>query len=139
MAERLKSIAGVNDDPTAEVLKQQMAHRPSVFDVKTKAKEERRGVSNTKLTGASQLTLKQSLLPCALVTILFFLWGFAYGLLDVLYVAAGVHHEVSRLTHSQKLTLSNSARYNAGSSCRPFGSLLWRVFPRPADILGICT
>ncbi|GAB7352565.1 hypothetical protein MBLNU459_g2949t1 [Dothideomycetes sp. NU459] len=30
------------------------------------------------------LTLKQSLLPCALVTILFFLWGFAYGLLDVL-------------------------------------------------------
>lgn len=30
------------------------------------------------------LTLRQSLLPCALVTILFFLWGFAYGLLDVL-------------------------------------------------------
>ena len=30
------------------------------------------------------ITLKESLLPCGLVTILFFLWGFAYGLLDVL-------------------------------------------------------
>ncbi|CAK4031987.1 glucose galactose transporter [Lecanosticta acicola] len=32
----------------------------------------------------TSLTLKQSLIPNALVTILFFLWGFAYGLLDVL-------------------------------------------------------
>ncbi|MCO5608688.1 hypothetical protein L7F22_062902 [Adiantum nelumboides] len=32
----------------------------------------------------SNLTLRQSLLPVALVTILFFMWGFAYGLLDVL-------------------------------------------------------
>jgi FHS family L-fucose permease-like MFS transporter len=33
---------------------------------------------------AVHLTLKQSILPNLLVTILFFLWGFAYGLLDVL-------------------------------------------------------
>ncbi|CUS07687.1 unnamed protein product [Tuber aestivum] len=37
-----------------------------------------------QITNASDLTLKQSLLPLILVTILFFLWGFAYGLLDVL-------------------------------------------------------
>ncbi|PWW76132.1 MFS general substrate transporter [Tuber magnatum] len=37
-----------------------------------------------QVTNATDLTLKQSLLPLALVTILFFLWGFAYGLLDVL-------------------------------------------------------
>ncbi|EWC44298.1 hypothetical protein DRE_01124 [Drechslerella stenobrocha 248] len=41
-------------------------------------------VSDRELTGAAALTLRQSLLPCALVTTLFFLWGFAYGLLDVL-------------------------------------------------------
>ncbi|KAB2576617.1 hypothetical protein BFW01_g4054 [Lasiodiplodia theobromae] len=36
------------------------------------------------VTRGGHLTLKQSLLPNSLVTILFFLWGFAYGLLDVL-------------------------------------------------------
>ncbi|KAH0325196.1 MFS general substrate transporter, partial [Aureobasidium melanogenum] len=40
--------------------------------------------SNSAVTGAQNLTLKQSILPVCLVTILFFLWGFAYGLLDVL-------------------------------------------------------
>ncbi|KAK6541992.1 hypothetical protein TWF694_007765 [Orbilia ellipsospora] len=43
-----------------------------------------RAVNDRELTGAAALTLRQSLLPCALVTTLFFLWGFAYGLLDVL-------------------------------------------------------
>ncbi|KAJ2970866.1 hypothetical protein NQ176_g7976 [Zarea fungicola] len=33
---------------------------------------------------ASSLTVRQSLYPIALVTILFFLWGFSYGLLDTL-------------------------------------------------------
>jgi len=35
-------------------------------------------------TRAAELTLRQSLYPLALVTILFFLWGFSYGLLDTL-------------------------------------------------------
>ncbi|KAF6842425.1 glucose galactose transporter [Colletotrichum musicola] len=35
-------------------------------------------------TNAAQLTLKESLFPIMLVTILFFLWGFSYGLLDTL-------------------------------------------------------
>lgn len=39
---------------------------------------------NTDITVAAQLTLRQSLWPLSIVTILFFLWGFAYGLLDTL-------------------------------------------------------
>ncbi|KAK8200317.1 glucose/galactose transporter [Phyllosticta capitalensis] len=41
-------------------------------------------VDDHAVTHSGHLTLKQSLLPNLLVTILFFLWGFAYGLLDVL-------------------------------------------------------
>ncbi|KAH7115100.1 glucose/galactose transporter [Dendryphion nanum] len=41
-------------------------------------------VDDKAITEGAGLTLKQSLIPCGLVTILFFLWGFAYGLLDVL-------------------------------------------------------
>jgi len=37
-----------------------------------------------QVTNASDLTLRESIIPLCLVTILFFLWGFAYGLLDVL-------------------------------------------------------
>ena len=44
----------------------------------------RRSVVNKSTTGASALTVKQSIFPITLVTVLFFLWGFAYGLLDVL-------------------------------------------------------
>ncbi|EME48758.1 hypothetical protein DOTSEDRAFT_162512 [Dothistroma septosporum NZE10] len=39
---------------------------------------------NTTRTQASKLTLRQSIYPLCLVTILFFLWGFSYGLLDTL-------------------------------------------------------
>jgi len=35
-------------------------------------------------THAADLTLRESLYPLCLVTILFFLWGFSYGLLDTL-------------------------------------------------------
>ncbi|KAJ6506863.1 major facilitator superfamily domain-containing protein [Mycena sanguinolenta] len=37
-----------------------------------------------RVTNASQLTLRETLWPLFLVTILYFLWGFAYGLLDTL-------------------------------------------------------
>lgn len=43
-----------------------------------------KSVVNKGLTGASALTVRQSIYPVTLVTILFFMWGFAYGLLDVL-------------------------------------------------------
>lgn len=35
-------------------------------------------------TKAAELTIRESLYPIILVTILFFLWGFSYGLLDTL-------------------------------------------------------
>lgn len=46
--------------------------------------QNRHSVSNKGITGASALTVRQSIIPISLVTVLFFLWGFAYGLLDVL-------------------------------------------------------
>jgi MFS transporter, FHS family, L-fucose permease len=57
-----------------------IAQRPSQADVDFR----RKSVANKGLTGASALTVRQSIFPITLVTVLFFLWGFAYGLLDVL-------------------------------------------------------
>ncbi|ODA78065.1 hypothetical protein RJ55_06668 [Drechmeria coniospora] len=39
---------------------------------------------DTRRTKAAELTLRESIFPITLVTILFFLWGFSYGLLDTL-------------------------------------------------------
>jgi hypothetical protein len=82
---RLGSIYGAETEPTLEEVREQMARRPSIAEVKKEA-YRRKSVSNRVVTGASQLTVKQSIIPICLVTTLFFLWGFAYGLLDVLYV-----------------------------------------------------
>ena len=41
-------------------------------------------VSDGSVTKAAELTLRESIWPIALVTTLFFLWGFSYGLLDTL-------------------------------------------------------
>ncbi|KAK4145151.1 major facilitator superfamily domain-containing protein [Dichotomopilus funicola] len=41
-------------------------------------------VPDDRTTRAAELTLRQSLYPICLVTVLFFLWGFSYGLLDTL-------------------------------------------------------
>ncbi|KAF2803934.1 glucose/galactose transporter [Mytilinidion resinicola] len=66
-------------------------------------------VDDNAITEGSGLTLRQSLLPCGLVTILFFLWGFAYGLLDVLN------------SHFQS-TLNISASKASGLSAAYFGA-----------------
>ncbi|KAK3625866.1 hypothetical protein LTR56_020179 [Elasticomyces elasticus] len=39
---------------------------------------------NTSRTNAAELSLRASIYPLCLVTVLFFLWGFSYGLLDTL-------------------------------------------------------
>lgn len=44
-------------------------------------------VKDNKRTKAAELTLRESIYPIALVTVLFFLWGFSYGLLDTLNVS----------------------------------------------------
>jgi len=82
---RLGSIVGKETEPTLEEVKEQQGRRPSLADVKHEA-TRRKSVSNRAVTGASQLTVKQSIIPIVLVTTLFFMWGFAYGLLDVLLV-----------------------------------------------------
>ncbi|KAH8646861.1 L-fucose permease Glucose/galactose transporter [Xylariales sp. PMI_506] len=72
-------------------------------------------VSDDTVTQGYHLTAKQSLLPNALVTILFFLWGFAYGLLDVL----NSHFQTSlNLTNSMAAGLS-SAYFGAYFICPP--------------------
>ncbi|OIW26461.1 glucose galactose transporter [Coniochaeta ligniaria NRRL 30616] len=63
-------------------------------------------VSDDTVTAAHQLTVRQSMLPNLLVTILFFLWGFAYGLLDVLN-----SHFQSALSISSSMASGLSAAY----------------------------
>lgn len=69
---------GKREEPLPEEIHHQ--RKPSNAEVAG----HRASVSNRALTGASALTVRQSIWPITLVTILFFLWGFAYGLLDVL-------------------------------------------------------
>ena len=73
---------GEKEEPGVNEVLEQQARRPSNADAIRQ--QYRKSVSNKGLTGASALTVRQSILPITLVTILFFLWGFAYGLLDVL-------------------------------------------------------
>jgi hypothetical protein len=56
---------------------------------------------------AVHLTLKQSILPNLLVTILFFLWGFAYGLLDVL----NSHFQTELSISASRASGKNAASY----------------------------
>ena len=58
--------------------------QPSVAEAMANNPKGRQSIANKGLTGASALTVRQSIWPVTLVTILFFMWGFAYGLLDVL-------------------------------------------------------
>ena len=57
----------------------------------------------------TNLTNKESIFPNALVTILFFLWGFAYGLLDIL------NQQFQKVTHitDTQITGLHSAYYGA--------------------------
>ena len=75
----------LKSEPSPDDVHEQQLRRPSAVDAAAHARVKK-AVSNKAVTGASQLTLKQSIVPVALVTILFFCWGFAYGLLDVLNI-----------------------------------------------------
>ncbi|KAF4339208.1 major facilitator superfamily transporter FHS family L-fucose permease [Fusarium beomiforme] len=52
--------------------------------VRTFFKKRSLKVSDDRVTKAADLSLRESIWPIALVTVLFFLWGFSYGLLDTL-------------------------------------------------------
>jgi FHS family L-fucose permease-like MFS transporter len=74
---------GGEQEPTLEEIQDQQGRRPSAVAAMDLA-SRRKSVHDKEITGASQITTRQSIVPVTLVTILFFLWGFAYGLLDVL-------------------------------------------------------
>lgn len=60
-----------------EVLEQR---RPSAAEAMEHT-HDKKSVSNRGLTGASALTVRQSIYPIALVTLLFFLWGLLFTFL----------------------------------------------------------
>lgn len=68
---RLGSIVGEETEPTLNEVKAQMPRRPSNVVVQEEAMK-RKSVSNRVVTGASQITTKQSIIPICLVTTLFF-------------------------------------------------------------------
>ena len=70
-------------EPSIEDVHAQQGRGPSAVEAMA-VDRRRKSVSDKLVTGASQLTTRQSIVPVTLVTVLFFLWGFAYGLLDVL-------------------------------------------------------
>ncbi|KAF2184068.1 L-fucose permease Glucose/galactose transporter-like protein [Zopfia rhizophila CBS 207.26] len=76
-------LFGGRSEPTMDEIHQQQERRPSAAEA-IAVDRRRKSVSDRQITGASQITTRQSIVPVTLVTVLFFLWGFAYGLLDVL-------------------------------------------------------
>ncbi|KAF2492975.1 MFS general substrate transporter [Lophium mytilinum] len=70
-------------EPSLTDIHDQQSRRPSATEAMA-LETRRKSVDDAVVTGASQITTRQSIIPVALVTLLFFLWGFAYGLLDVL-------------------------------------------------------
>lgn len=54
------------------------------MDAGIKIEPKVKAIDDDAVTGAGHITTRESIVPVCLVTILFFMWGFAYGLLDVL-------------------------------------------------------
>ena len=93
-------------------------------------------VDDHTVTGAGEITLRQSILPVSLVTILFFMWGFAYGLLDVLNA-----HFQTALNISQGMSGGLQAAYFGAYFIGPLtysGWIVRRFGYRWAFITGLC-
>jgi FHS family L-fucose permease-like MFS transporter len=65
-------LFGMNgsQEPTIDEVHQQQGRRPSIEDVVAE-QTRRKSVDNRVVTGAAQLTMRQSIVPVALVTILY--------------------------------------------------------------------
>jgi FHS family L-fucose permease-like MFS transporter len=88
------------------------------------------------VTGHGEITTRQSILPVSLVTILFFMWGFAYGLLDVLNA-----HFQEVLNISQGMSGGLQAAYFGAYFIGPLtysGWIVRRFGYRWAFIFGLC-
>lgn len=98
--------------------------RPSTArDAGIKDEPRLAAIDDHAVTGNGEITVKQSILPVSLVTILFFMWGFAYGLLDVL----NAHFQVA-LNITQGMSGGLQAAY--------FGTYRWAQ-KTPLDSLEI--
>ncbi|KAI5779116.1 putative L-fucose-proton symporter [Geopyxis carbonaria] len=99
-------------------------------------RRQKLGIRDDQVTSAANLTLRQSIYPVFLVTILFFLWGFAYGLLDVL----NKHfQEVLHVTRAQSSGLQGA--YFGAYFLGPLtysGWVLRRYGYKVTFILGLC-
>ncbi|APA14410.1 hypothetical protein SS1G_11749 [Sclerotinia sclerotiorum 1980 UF-70] len=93
-------------------------------------------VADDVVTSAVHLTLRQSLIPNFLVTILFFLWGFAYGLLDVL----NPHFQTSLNITASKASGLSAAYFGAYALCPTTisGWVLRRWGFRVTFMTGLC-
>ncbi|KAE8446507.1 hypothetical protein EG329_011970 [Mollisiaceae sp. DMI_Dod_QoI] len=97
---------------------------------------KRKPIDDYAVTGAGEITTRQSILPVSLVTILFFMWGFAYGLLDVLNA-----HFQSVLNVSQGMSGGLQAAYFGAYFIGPLtysGWIVRRFGYRWAFIFGLC-
>lgn len=93
-------------------------------------------VDDHAITGAGEITVRQSIFPVSLVTILFFMWGFAYGLLDVLNA-----HFQSALGISKGMSGGLQAAYFGAYFIGPLtysGWIVRRFGYRWAFIVGLC-
>ncbi|CAG8980349.1 hypothetical protein HYALB_00011453 [Hymenoscyphus albidus] len=99
-------------------------------------KRDASAVDDHAVTGAGEITLRESILPVSLVTILFFMWGFAYGLLDVLNA-----HFQTALNISQGMSGGLQAAYFGAYFIGPLTYSGWIVRKfgyRWAFIVGLC-
>lgn len=60
-------------EPTLDDVHAQQARRPSAAEAIAEDRRKK-SVSDKVITGASQITTRQSIIPVTLVTVLFFLW-----------------------------------------------------------------
>ncbi|KAH7311069.1 putative L-fucose-proton symporter [Rhexocercosporidium sp. MPI-PUGE-AT-0058] len=93
-------------------------------------------VDDHAVTGAGHITTRESIVPVALVTVLFFMWGFAYGLLDVLNA-----HFQTALDISQGQSGGLQAAYFGAYFIGPLtysGWVVRRFGYRWAFITGLC-
>ncbi|KAF8469491.1 major facilitator superfamily domain-containing protein [Kalaharituber pfeilii] len=99
-------------------------------------RKQKLGTRDDKVTNASDLTFRESIVPLCLVTILFFLWGFAYGLLDVLNKHFQVALNISR-AKSSGLQAAYFGAYPVASLTFA-GYILKRYGYKPTFMTGLC-
>ncbi|CAL3973769.1 unnamed protein product, partial [Diplocarpon coronariae] len=109
---------------------------PAPANIKAPQGSKTAPVDDHVVTGAGHITVRESIVPVGLVTILFFMWGFAYGLLDVLNA-----HFQTALRISQGQSGGLQAAYFGAYFIGPLtysGWVVRRFGYRWAFVVGLC-